>query len=169
MGQRCRGHRGRGYLGDLDVPQPAFWSMAFADLPRPDYADMTIAVLPDGASTDPEVWANTLFSRAGAPLWVRAAFVVRAVVVPLIGVASAPKNVFAVERVEGEEALMSFDDRHLDFRCAVGVDARAGLVRVVTAVRLKGWRGRLYFAPVRLAHPLVVHAMLKRTCKLLAP
>ncbi|GAA1686876.1 hypothetical protein GCM10009792_03410 [Microcella alkalica] len=68
----------------------------------------------------------------------------------------------------GDEALLSIEDRHLGFRVGVGVDARARLVRVVTAVRLKGWRGRVYFAPVRLAHPLVVDAMLARACRRLA-
>lgn len=35
------------------------------------------------------------------------------------------------------------------------------LVRVTTTVRLHGWRGRLYFAPVRLVHPIVVGAMIR--------
>lgn len=52
---------------------------------------------------------------------------------------------------------------HLDFRCGVGVDLDARLVRVTTAVRLKNRRGRLYFAPVRLVHPIVVMAMLRKT------
>ena len=58
-----------------------------------------------------------------------------------------------------EVALVGFDDRHLDFRAAVGVDAPARLVRVTTTVRLHGWRGRVYFAPVRLLHPVVVRSM----------
>jgi hypothetical protein len=70
--------------------------------------------------------------------------------------------------VDGDEALLSFDDKHLDFRAGVGVNSETRLVRVVTAVRLKGWRGRLYFTPVRLAHPIVMHSMLRRSQKLLA-
>ena len=147
---------------------PSFWSLAFADIPAPDYADMSIGVLPDGATTDPAVWASTLFSLKTMPRWIVAAMAVRQLVVPLIGVSSAPRDVFRVVRVEGDEALLSFDDRHLDFRVGVGVDRVNGLVRVVTAVRLKGWRGRVYFAPVRFAHPIVVHSMLKRTQNVLA-
>jgi hypothetical protein len=41
-------------------------------------------------------------------------------------------------------------------------------VRVTTAVRLKGRRGRLYFAPVQLAHPVVVMSMLRSTRRRLA-
>lgn len=102
------------------------------------------------------------------PRWVVAAMAIRQLLVPLMGISRAPRDVFQVVRVEGDEALLSFDDRHLDFRVGVGVDRATGLVRVVTAVRLKGWRGRLYFAPVQLAHPIVVHSMLKRTQKVLA-
>ena len=54
------------------------------------------------------------------------------------------------------------------FRVGVGVDAQGGLVRVTTVVRLKGWRGRLYFLPVRLLHSMVVHALLRAACQRLA-
>jgi hypothetical protein len=142
--------------------RPEYWSIAFDDLPAPDYADMTIGVLPPGASANPEVWAHTLFSRRTMPGWVAVAMAVRQVLVRIIGVPPAPRDTFAVRRVDGDEALLAYDDRHLDFRLGVGVDAASRLVRVTTVVRLKGWRGRLYFAPVRLAHPLVVHSMLTR-------
>lgn len=150
------------------MQQPAFRSLAFDDLPAPDYADVIVGVLPSGATTDPAAWAESLFSLRTMPGWVRAALAVRQTLAPLIGVPRAPLDVFRVSRVEGDEALISVDDRHLDFRCTVGVDAAARLVRVVTAVRLKGWRGRLYFLPVRVGHPFVVHSMLKRSQKLLA-
>lgn len=62
-----------------------------------------------------------------------------------------------------------FDDVPVpDFADVCVVDAAAALVRVVTAVRLKGWRGRLYFGPVRLLHPVVVRAMLRRAARGLA-
>lgn len=146
---------------------PAFRSLAFDDLPQPDYADMVIATLPPGASVCPRHWAETLFSLRQMPLWVRVALVVRQAVVPLVGIPVAPRDVFRVRHVEGDEALISVNDKHLDFRCAVGVDQTTRLVRVTTTVKLKGWRGRLYFAPVRLAHPLVVSSMVKRSQKVL--
>lgn len=145
--------------------QPAFWSTAFADIAAPDYADMSIAAVPEGAPTDPREWAEAIFSAASMPLWVKVAFVARELLAPLIGVPRGDRDVFSVRSVQGDEALLSVDDRHLDFRVGVGVDARTRLVRVVTAVRLRGWRGRLYFWPVRLAHPIVVDAMLTRACR----
>ena len=78
-------------------------------------------------------------------------------------------TVFAVRRVEGGEALMVASDRHLDFACGVEVDAGRRLVRVTTAVRLHGWRGRLSFAPVGLVHPVVVRSMLRRAARRLTP
>ncbi|MEV7963018.1 DUF2867 domain-containing protein [Oerskovia paurometabola] len=54
---------------------------------------------------------------------------------------------------------------HLDFRCAVGFDGAARLVRVTTVVRLHGWKGRAYFVPVRLAHGPVLTAMLRRAAR----
>jgi hypothetical protein len=145
--------------------QPHFSSLAFEDVPRPDFADVAIIALPAGATTDPAVWARAIFDVRSTPLWVRAAFVLRQALVPLIGVARGDQSVFDVSRVEGEEALIVADDTHLDFRCAVGVDDAARLVRVTTVVRLHGWKGRAYFAPVRLAHGPVVTAMLRRAAR----
>lgn len=71
--------------------------------------------------------------------------------------------------VRGEEALLSMSERHLECRVAVGVDPVLNLVRVTTAVELLGWRGRLYFAPVSLLHPLVVRALLIHTARTLSP
>lgn len=141
---------------------PNYHSIAFDDIAEPDYADMLIATIPPGAATDPRQWAERLFGPSATPAWVRAAMAIRQAIVPLLGIRRAPRDIFSVSRVDGEEALISVDERHLDFRCAVGVDAASRLIRVTTVVRLKGWRGRLYFAPVQLAHPAVVHAMLKR-------
>ncbi|SEG88319.1 Protein of unknown function [Nonomuraea solani] len=146
-----------------------YWSLAFEDIPAPDFADMTIGVLPPGAPEDPRVWAESIFSLTGMPRAVMAAMAVRQALVPLIGVRRAPRDTFRVDRVEGEEALIVADDRHLDFRCGVAVDATARLVRITTTVRLKGLRGRVYFWPVRLAHPTVVHAMLRSAQRRLTP
>lgn len=147
---------------------PAFSSVALDDIPDPDFADMSIAVLPAHATPDPAAWARSLFSLKTMPRWVWLALGIRQVLAPLMGVPRAPKNVFAVQRVEGDEALVAFDDKHLDFRVGVGVDEERALVRVVTTVRLKGWRGRVYFWPVRFGHPLVVRSMLRRSQKVMS-
>jgi len=146
---------------------PVFRSLALQSIPQPDYADVIVLPVPDGTSADPRVWAEELFSLTlkSLPGWVTALMGLRQAVVGLVGISRAPAGVFAVAEVRGEEALISADDTHLDFRCGVAYDAGARLLRVTTAVRLKGWRGRLYFAPVRLLHPLVVHAMMARTIR----
>jgi len=153
-------------VGGVDAGNfPAFRSLALQSIPTPDYADVIVLPVPDGGPSDPRVWAEELFSLQSMPRWVTALMGLRQAVVGLIGIRRAPAGVFAVAEVCGEEALISADDTHLDFRCGVAYDAGTQLLRVATAVRLKGWRGRLYFAPVRLLHPLVVHAMMARTIR----
>ena len=144
------------------------WSLALRDIPRPDFADAAIVTLPDGTPTDPEVWAREAFSVAGMPRWVAGALALRQLLVPLLGIPKAPADTFEVGERVGDEVLISADDRHLDFRCAVAVDPAARLLRVTTTVRLHGWRGRVYFAPVRLLHPVVVQAMISRAGRRLA-
>lgn len=140
---------------------PGLVSLALRDLPRPDYCDVTVVPLPPGVSDDPAAWARAVFDIRRGPRWVLVLLALRQVAVRLIGLPPAPRDTFAVREVVGEEALLAFDDRHLDFRVGVGVDAERSLLRVVTAVRLHGQRGRAYFAPVRVAHPVVTAAMVR--------
>jgi hypothetical protein len=144
------------------------WSLALRDIPEPDFADAAIVPLPVGATTDPHVWAEEMFRLRTMPAWVTAALAVRQAVVPLLGIRRAPRNTFAVRDRVGDEVLIAADDTHLDFRCGVAVDQSARLVRVTTTVRLHGWRGRVYFAPVRLLHPVVIQAMIRRAGQRLA-
>lgn len=141
---------------------PVFRSLALDSIPVPDYADVIVLPVPPGGPSDPRIWAQTIFSPQSMPAWVAALMGLRQALVGLAGINRAPKGVFAVSAVRGEEALISANDTHLDFRCGVAFDAGAGLLRVTTAVRLKGRRGRLYFAPVRVLHPLVVRAIMVR-------
>jgi hypothetical protein len=147
--------------GDLmnSTITPTFSSLALADLPAPDYAEVQVYPLPPGSSTDPRWWAEAVF-HPQMPVVVRALMGLRQAIVPLLGMRpSSSGDTFAVREVVGQEALMSADEPHLDFRCAVGVDPTARLLRITTAVRLHGWRGRLYFGVVRLAHPEIERAM----------
>jgi hypothetical protein len=139
--------------------EPDFTSLVFVDIPRPDYADVAIMTVPEGVDGDPAKLARAVFAVASMPPPVRALFAVRQLAVRLIGVPPAPREIFAVSQVVGCEALIAADDVHLDFRAGVAV--QDGLLRVTTAVRLKGWRGRVYFAPVRLAHPIITRAMMR--------
>jgi hypothetical protein len=75
---------------------PCFRSLAFREIPTPDYADVCLAVLPDGASTEPAEWAERLFSLESMPRWVAAAMGLRQALVPLIGVPKAPRDTLRV-------------------------------------------------------------------------
>ncbi len=150
------------------ITEPRFVSLALRDVPVPDFAEAVIVPLPPGAATDPGVWARSIFSVDGAPGWVKALFGLREVAVRALGIPPAPRDVFDVREAVGEEVLIATDDRHLDFRVGVAVDVEAELVRVTTVVRLHGWRGRLYFAPVRVLHQPVLRAMLSRAVRRLA-
>ncbi len=75
---------------------PCFRSLAFREIPTPDYADVCLAVLPDGASTEPAEWAERLFPLESMPRWVAAAMGLRQALVPLIGVPKAPRDTFRV-------------------------------------------------------------------------
>ena len=141
------------------------WSLALRDIPHPDFADATIVALEPSGSVDPAAWARRMFSRRDMPRWIVAAMAVRQVVVPLLGIARANSDVFTIRETAEDEVLVAADDRHLDFRCAIAVDESTRLLRVTTTVRLHGWRGRLYFLPVRIAHPIVVRSMVKAAAR----
>lgn len=147
---------------------PAFHSLVFEDIPVPDHADSLIVPLPAGADPDPRLWAETIFSTRTMPRWIFALLGFRQILVRLVGIAQTPSNAFQVQKISGEEALIALDEKHLDFRCGVGVDATAALVRVSTAVRFNGWRGRCYFAFVRPLHPLIVRAMMRKAARTLS-
>ena len=149
------------------MSDPSFSSLATRE-GRFDYGDVIFAPLPPSVTSDPREWAETMFSRAAMPKLVQGLFGVRMLFAGMLGLRPAPSRVFEVREVRGEEALMAFDDDHLDFRCAVGVDAEARIVRVTTVVRLRGWRGRLYFAPVSLLHPVILRLMLRATRRALS-
>lgn len=150
------------------MTSPSLHSLALEGVGRFDYGDVVLASKPPRTTDDPRVWAETVFSPETAPMWVKVAMGVRIALAPLIGLEGAPKGVFDVRRVVGDEALIEYADAHLTFRCGVGVDATASVVRVTTIVIFNDWRGRVYFTPVSLAHPLVVHAMLRRARRVLA-
>ena len=140
-------------------------SLALDALPRLDWADVVILSLPDDAPVDLAVWAEEIFRVRSAPLWVKTLLAARQAVVALIGIRRAQSDIFTVREVRGEEALIVAEDRHLDFAVGVGVDPNRMLLRLTTAVQLHGWRGRLYFLPVRILHDPVTRAMIRRAVR----
>ena len=139
----------------------ATWSLALRDIPRPDYASVAIVPIEPSGSVDPAAWARRIFSVRDMPLWIKAAFGVRQALVPLLGIERSPAGIFAIRELADDEVLVAADDTHLDFRCAIAIDEQTRVLCVTTTVRLHGTRGRIYFWPVRLAHPIVMRSMIR--------
>lgn len=49
---------------------PRLVSIAFDDIPEPDFADVAVATFSAGSPEDPAIWAREVFSVRSAPLWV---------------------------------------------------------------------------------------------------
>ncbi len=142
--------------------EPTFVSMAFDDLPAPDFADVVVVAIPSGVDpipADPVWWVESVFDVRSTPWWVRALFALRQAIVGLLGIPRGDTSMFHVSGARGEEALIAVNDRHLDFRAAVGIDTDRRLLRITTAVALHGWRGRLYFVPVGILHGPITRSM----------
>ncbi len=143
---------------------PVLVSLAFADIPEPDFADVVVEVIPAASPpvpADPAWWAGEVFNVRSAPGWVKLLLALRQAAVGLVGIRRGDSSAFRVASVRGEEALIATDESHLDFRAAVGVDVQRRMIRVTTVVKLHGWQGRLYFAPVSLLHGPVTRSMVR--------
>ena len=134
--------------------------LADASLDRVDFSDAFAAPLPAGADPDPQAWVDRVFH--SPPAWVGAAMRARNVVASRFGLEapSSTRRGFPVLAREEREILLGMDDKHLDFRVSVRVEA--GTLTVATRVRLRNRLGRVYFAPVSRVHPFVVRAMMAR-------
>lgn len=125
-----------------------------------DHRDVQRERVPPGLILAPDAWAAEIFAVAGAPLPVRTLFALRQALVPLIGVARTADDPFTVREVCDGQALMVAAERHLTFWCSVRT--APGALEMATAVRLNGWRGRVYWLPVGILHGPVTRAMLRR-------
>ena len=149
---------------------PSFTSLALRDQPPPDWADVVVEPIPDALTgmTDPARWAREIFSVRSIPPAVTGLMGLRQLFAPLVGATRGTWDVFDVREVQGDEALIAYPDRHLDFRAGVGVDVEARLVWVTTAVWFHGRGGRTYFLPVRFLHDPVTRSMTRRAIDRLA-
>jgi len=142
----------------IPVPVPAPMSAAYRLMPQPDWAATTTVAVADVSARDPEEWAGAIFSVGSTPNWVKVLFGAREVVARLLRIPPGQASMFAVREVRDGEAIIDTDDRHLRFVAGVRADDR--LLHVTTAVELKGWRGQLYFLPVRFLHDQVTRSMM---------
>jgi hypothetical protein len=152
-------------MAEGDGSQSSTVPLALLAIEAPDYADTVFVTIPIAASSlpdDPAFWARHVFDIRSAPRWVVALLGLRQVMVGVIGVKRGSSSVFDVDRVEDGQALIFAADRHLDFAASVSVDTAHRLLAVTTSVRLHGWRGRIYFAPVSVLHGPILRAMARR-------
>ena len=136
-------------------------SIALRECRLPDFADIQVVALPEGATTDPAAWVGLIFTRANMPIWVQALFAARRALAPLLGIPNRDLTTFEVDRVEGSEALVTASDPHLDFWVGMAVDTQDNRLVATTVVKLHGWRGRLYWIPAGFFHAAVFKAMLR--------
>ncbi|WP_412752125.1 DUF2867 domain-containing protein [Krasilnikovia sp. M28-CT-15] len=132
---------------------------------RPDLADAYAVRLPPGTSLTPRDWADAVFHDPPAP--VLALLRLRNLLVPLLGIQRADRGAFAPLRQAPHEVLVGTDASHLDFRASVLVEPDDGgtTVTVATTAATRSRAGRIYLAVVRVVHPVVVRAMLRRAAR----
>lgn len=133
--------------------------------------------------------AALAFFQSG-PRWVGGLMRLRDAVVRLLGLKTAKGHadhaaalaafrcvpgermgIFTVKAVGPQEVVLGEDDRHLDFRVSLWMEASASgdpairSLTISTAVRFHNRWGRLYFSFVKPFHRLIVRVMLRRTIK----
>ncbi|MFC7491974.1 MULTISPECIES: DUF2867 domain-containing protein [unclassified Knoellia] len=146
----------------------AFASHALDGVPEPDFADVQIVALRGATGVAADDWVRAIFDARSLPMWVKALFGLRAVLVPFIGLNQSRERAaspFEVGDVVDGEALVVTDAPHLLFRLGVAVDEDAGLLRATTVVVHHNWRGRLYFVPVGVLHGPVLRSMMLRAVR----
>jgi hypothetical protein len=133
-----------------------------AALPRPDLADAFAARVPPGAVTDPQTWADAIFRNP--PPAVTALLRLRNTLVAPFGVERGDRSAFDTVTRTDRELLLGTDAGHLDFRASILVEPDDdGITVTLSTHAVTHTRGgRLYLALVRLFHPPIVRAMLRR-------
>ncbi|MDE1996798.1 MAG: DUF2867 domain-containing protein [Rhizobiaceae bacterium] len=116
--------------------------------------------------------ADMILSRF--PLWVRLLMRLRNAVVGVFGLKSSEYHspeamemigFFPVVSKSGDQVVLGFDDKHLDFR--IVIDVRDGgsdrrVVDVTTLVKRNILLGKVYIAAITPFHKLIVSTMLTR-------
>ncbi|MEV4277555.1 DUF2867 domain-containing protein [Actinoplanes xinjiangensis] len=130
--------------------------------PRSDLADAYAARVPPGVTTDPQAWADAIFGNP--PPAVTALFRLRNALVTPFGIERGDRSAFDTISRTDRELLLGTDAGHLDFRASILVEPDDDGVTVTLSTHAVAHHrtGRLYLALVRLFHPPVVRAMLRR-------
>lgn len=133
----------------LSVPPPVDCA---AFLPGFDFADAYATPAPPGV--DAVEATRRAFARP--PRWAAVLMDLRDRVVAPFGLKPAPSTGFPVISESPEQVVMGFDDRHLDFRIVVTVNA--GTATVTTIVCRHNLLGRLYLAAIMPFHRRIAAA-----------
>lgn len=100
------------------------------------------------------------------PAWVTVLMSARNLAVKVFGLKTAElSGGFPIITETPTEIVMGLDDRHLDFRIVIWVEAEGDhrrKISVATVVRTKSALGRLYLASVMPFHRLISRIMLER-------
>ncbi|MFI5495006.1 DUF2867 domain-containing protein [Actinoplanes sp. NPDC051859] len=144
-----------------EVPVPAE-TLLSGSLPQPDLADAFALRVPPGTTTDPQEWADAVFR--DPPRVVVALLHLRNWLVTPLGIERGDESAFDTIAATEREVLLGTDAGHLNFRAGVLVepDADGATITVSTLAATRSRAGRAYLAVVRMVHPLVVKAMLRR-------
>ncbi len=137
----------------VPIPKGSALHQAF---PHVDYSDAYDTPLPPNSPTNPQFWVDRLFANPSKPL--RLVLTARDRLVGPAGLKKSGGTPFPETSRSANEVVLGLDDLHLDFR--LGVHVANQRLTMSTAVRFHNGFGRLYFLPVRLAHPLIVRRML---------
>ncbi len=150
----------------VTLPHPA--------LPLADWADCYELLVPGQATTAISAAKRAL---GDFPAWVRALMWLRNAIVSPFGLKGSDNSpggkaemvgFFPVISQSSEQAVLGFDDTHLDFRIVVDVRQAGELaqrVSVTTLVRRKILLGRIYVAVITPFHRLIVRTMLARLAR----
>ncbi|MCV9997921.1 DUF2867 domain-containing protein [Pararhizobium sp. YC-54] len=148
------------------LPHPA--------LPLADWADCYELLVP-GQSTTAILAAKRALG--DFPAWVRALMWLRNAIVSPFGLKGSGHQpdgkvemigFFPVISQSSEQAVLGFDDTHLDFRIVIDVRQAGELaqrVSVTTLVRRKILLGKIYIAVITPFHRLIVGTMLSRLAR----
>ena len=144
-------------------------------LPAPSFADAYQAVF-GAPALDARQASQAIFDTP--PSWVDALMGLRNRIAGLFGLKAGLRHsgadagrhigIFPVLAESAQEMLLGLDDRHLDFRLAVSVQADAAgaqRITVTTVVHTHNLLGRVYLAAILPFHRLIARGMLDRAAK----
>lgn len=127
-----------------------------------DLEDAYAVRVPPGTADDPQTWADAVFR--DPPRAVSALLHLRNRLVGLLGIAPGDDSDFDTVARSTAEVLLGVDEEHLAFRASILVepDDDGTTVTLSTRAAIRSGRGRFYLAGVRIVHPFVTRAMLRR-------